>query len=67
MARLVVGDFKNPAGEGFIDSRLPSEPFGVPLRPVADAALNARASAFLLLASAQLGDESLSAPGARRP
>lgn len=62
MARRVVVDFKNPAGEGFLDSRLPSGSSGVPFRPVVDSAQNTKASLFLLLASAQLGDESLSAP-----
>ena len=58
----IVGDFKNPAGEGFLDMRSPRGSTGLPYRPTADAAHNAKASLLLLLASAQLGDESLSVP-----
>lgn len=62
MARRIVSTFKNPGGEGFLDMRLPGESSGLPYRPTADAGQNAKASSFLLLASAQLADESLSIP-----
>lgn len=62
MAHKIVSGYKNPAGEGFLDMRFPRGSSGVPYRPTADAAQNAKASLFLLLASAQLADESLSVP-----
>jgi uncharacterized protein YyaL (SSP411 family) len=62
MAHRVANDYKNPAGEGFLDVRLPGGSPGVPYRPISDTAQNAKASLFLLLASAQLADESLSVP-----
>ncbi len=62
MAHRIVSDFKSPAGEGFMDMRFPRGSSGLPYRPTADAAQNAKASSFLLLASAQLADESLSVP-----
>ena len=64
MAAKVAKDFKNPAGEGFLDLLPEAQPEGVPKRPVSDRALNAQAAAFLLLASAQLEEESWAA-GAR--
>lgn len=64
-AGRVAAEFRNPAGEGFLDLPLRSAVPGLPFRPAAEAAQNARACTFLLLASAQLGDESL-ASSARR-
>lgn len=61
MAATVAKDFKNPAGEGFLDLLPAAQPKGVPKRPVVDRALNARAASFLLLASAQLEEESWAA------
>ena len=62
MARRVIGKYKNPAGEGFLNAQLPAKSSGRPSAPLADPAPNARAASFLLIASAQLGDESLSVP-----
>jgi uncharacterized protein YyaL (SSP411 family) len=64
-AGRVAGDYRNPAGEGFLDLPLSARIPGLPFRPVADASQNARACTFLMLASAQLGEESL-ASSARR-
>ncbi len=61
VAATVAKDFKNPAGEGFLDLLLAAQPKGVPKRPVVDRALNARAAVFLLLASAQFEEESWAA------
>ncbi len=61
MARQVAGDFKNPAGEGFLDMCLPAGRSCLPERPTADPALNARAAAFLLLAAVQLEEDALAA------
>ncbi len=62
MAAQVASDFKNPAGEGFLDKHLPSGASRLPERPTVDPALAARASAFLLLAAVQLEDDALAAP-----
>lgn len=60
MAGQVARDFRNPAGEGFLHTRLPPGLTGVRIGPVVDPAQNARAALFLLVASAHLADESLS-------
>ncbi len=64
-ARRVATGFRNPAGEGFLDLPPEARTPGVPYRPVVDSAQNARACTFLLLASAQLGEESLAASARR--
>ena len=62
MARQVARDFKNPAGEGFLDMRLPLHGRHLAERRIVDPALSARAASFLLLASVQLEEDTLAAP-----
>ena len=57
--RRLVSEHLNPAGGGFLDTRLEDRPSRMPFSPVVDFHLNARAAGFLVLAAAQLGDESL--------
>jgi uncharacterized protein YyaL (SSP411 family) len=64
-AQRIVGSYRNPGGEGFLDTSPQSADSGIPFRPTADAAQNARACSFLLLASAQLGEEQLAVPARR--
>lgn len=62
VARQMVVSFANPGGVGFLNMRLHHHAQRVPLMPVVDYELNARAAGFLILASAQLEEESLAAP-----
>lgn len=62
VARQMVTSFANPGGVGFLNMRLAHHSQRVPLMPVVDYELNARAAGFLILASAQLEEEALAAP-----
>jgi uncharacterized protein YyaL (SSP411 family) len=62
VAEQLVAGHTNPGGAGFLDMRVgPGKPT-VPIQPVVDYRLNARAAGFLVVASAQLQREALAVP-----
>jgi uncharacterized protein YyaL (SSP411 family) len=65
VARLLVSDYSNPAGVGFLDVRTRDRGRLPIFRPMLDPAMNARSAGFLILASAQLDDEKLALPARR--
>ncbi|MGC8722454.1 MAG: hypothetical protein ACP5VF_01070 [Acidobacteriota bacterium] len=65
VARLLVSDYSNPAGLGFLDVRPKDRDRLAVFRPMLDPVMNARAAGFLILASAQLEDEKLALPARR--
>ena len=65
VARLLVSDYSNPAGLGFLDVRPQDRNRLAVFRPILDPAMNARSAGFLILASAQLEDEKLALPARR--
>lgn len=62
MAHRVVGSLKKASPEGFLDVPLPAGVSGIPMGEGPDPAHLAKAARFLLVAAAQLGEESLALP-----
>lgn len=54
--------YQNPAGAGLLNVRILPREEGLPLTPVAEPALNAKAALFLAQASSQLEEPALAAP-----
>lgn len=62
VAEQLVADHANPGGAGFLDTRVLARRPSVPIQPVVDYRLNARAAGFLVVASAQLQRDALAVP-----